>query len=324
MRISRLFVVGMGLALTGWTGTARGVLFVDTGDPLFNTTAPGGAYADSGWQFLGYYGAYLGTAISPQHFITAQHFGTQGGLFVQDSLFTGGATVSHTIDLSANGGQGYWDIAGSDLRIYQITGSSFASFAELYLGSGVGEEVVMTGRGGQRGSEVLGPLGETRGWEHTSTGIAARWGTNELTGTAGSGVGTKWVARFDGSGGTLFEAGLSEGDSGGGMFIQDGGVWKLAGVNYSIDGLFDTNNVIGDGSEFAASLTDFGGFWVGSDATGWSLVPDLPSNQASGLYFSSVTANAAAIQSIIAVPEPTGAGLVGLVLAGVALRRRRR
>ncbi len=300
------------LVLPGWVGTARGVVFVGTGDPSFNTTAPGGGYADSGWQFLGYYGSYLGTAISPQHFITAQHFGTQGGSFVQDSLFTGGPTVSHAIDLSANGG-----------RIYQITGSSFASFAELYLGGGVGQEVVMTGRGGQRGSEVLGSLGEPRGWEHTPTDGVTRWGTNELTGTVGSGVGTKWVARFDGSGGTLFEAGLSEGDSGGGMFIQDGGVWKLAGVNFSIDGLFDTNNVVGDGSEFAGSLTDFGGFWVGSDATGWNLVPDLPGNQASGLYFSSVTANAGAIQAIIAVPEPTGAGLVGLVLAGVALRRRR-
>ena len=56
---------------------------------------------------------------------------------------------------------------------------------------------------------------------------------------------------------------------------------------------------------------------------GWSLAPDLPSDQGSGLYFSSVTANAGAIQSIIAVPEPSSAGLVGLVLAGVALRRRR-
>jgi hypothetical protein len=38
---------------------------------------------------------------------------------------------------------------------------------------------------------------------------------------------------------------------------------------------------------------------------------------------SSVTANAATIQGIIAVPEPTGFGLVTLVVVGGLLRRRR-
>jgi hypothetical protein len=302
---------------------AEGVLFEASGDPGLNTTAPTGVYESAGWQHLGYYGSYLGTAIAPQYFITSQHFGFQGTTFVQDALFTGGATVSQTVDMTANGGLGYWDIAGSDLRVYKIEGM-FASHAEIYLGAGIGEEAVLTGRGGARGEAVTGGTGPgTKGWEHTMADGVARWGTNVISGTTGSGAGVLWVAKFDGGGGTTFEAGLSEGDSGGGLFVLDGGVWKLAGVNYSVDGLFDTNNATGDGSEFSASMTDMRGFYTGSDGGGWTQVPNLPEAAPSSLYFSSVSANAAAIQAIIAVPEPGSALLVTGVLAGWVARRRR-
>jgi hypothetical protein len=301
---------------------ARGILFDGSGDPGANVSAPTGVYEDSGWQFLGYYGGFLGTAIGPQHFITAQHFGLQGGVFSQDALFTGGATVNHTIDATANGGLGYWDIPGSDLRVFQIQGV-FASYAEIYSGIGNGEEAVLTGRGGVRGDAVLNGLGQTVGWEHSAGDGIARWGTNLISGTIGTGASTQWVAKFDGAGGTAFEAGLSDGDSGGGLFIKQGGVWKLAGVNLSIDGLYDTNGVVGDGSEFSASMTDYGGFYQGSDGTTWTLIPDGPGDQASGMYFSSVTANASLIQSIVAVPEPSGAGLIFCAFFGRWMRRRR-
>jgi hypothetical protein len=313
-----VFMLGLGLAL-GAPG-ARAVLFENSGDPGFNTTAPTGLFESAGWPYLGYYGAFLGTAISPQHFITSQHFGLQGGVFSQDALFTGGATVNQTIDSTVNGGLGYWDIAGSDLRIFKIEGT-FASYAELYLGSGLGETAVLTGRGGVRGDAVVG-MG-VQGWQHTTPDSVARWGTNEISGAVGSGAGTLWVARFDGTGGTPFEAGLSSGDSGGGLFINQGGEWKLAGVNYSIDGLFDTNNTVGDNSEFSASMTNMRGFYQGSDSGGWSLIPTGGNALPSGMYFSSVTANVAAIQTIIAVPEPSGALLVAVALMGGGFFRRR-
>lgn len=318
--VRRVAVVG--LCLAAMVPDGRAILFEGSGDPLFNTATPTGVYEDSGWQYLGYYGGFLGTAIAPQYFITAQHFGLQGGTFSQDALFTGGPTVNHTIDAAANGGLGYWDIAGSDLRVFKIEGS-FASYAEIYTGSGVGDEAVMTGRGGVRGDAVLNGLGATVGWEHTAGDAVARWGTNEISGTSGSGAGTQWVAKFDGVGGTTFEAGLSAGDSGGGLFVKQGGVWKLAGVNYSIDGLFDTNGVVGDGSEFSASMMDYGGFYQGSDGGGWTLIPDGPGDQSSGIYFSSVTANAAAIQSIVAVPEPSGMLLILGAFFGRCVRRKR-
>jgi hypothetical protein len=321
--VPRVLVV-LAVGMWGWGpgSTAHAVLFADSGDPGLNVAAPTGAYEDSGWQYLGYYGSYLGTAIGAQYFITAQHFGTQGTTFSQDAVFTGGATVNYTVDGAANGGLGYWDIAGSDLRVYKIV-ETFAAFAELYTGAGVGETAVLTGRGGVRGDELVGGMAETRGWEHGEADGVARWGTNAIAGTSGSGAGTQWVAKFDGTGGTDFEAGLSSGDSGGGMFVLEGGVWKLAGVNYSIDGLFDTNGVTGDGSEFSASMTDMGGFYQGSDGAGWTLIPDGPGDQASGMYFSSVTANAAAIQAIVAMPEPGGWVLGGVAVLGFGMRRRR-
>jgi hypothetical protein len=292
---------------------ARAVLFVDSDDPNFNSTAPVGGYEHSGWQYLGYYGSFLGTAIAPQYFITAQHFGFQGTSFIQDSLFTGGSSVSYSLDMTANGGVGFWDIAGSDLRVYKIN-ETFSSFAELYLGDATGQEAVLTGRGGVRGDAILDGLGDTMGWEHTDSDGVARWGTNQITGTTGSGAGTLVTSAFDPSGGTAFEAGLSSGDSGGGLFVQEGGSWKLAGVNFSVDGLFDTNDTPGDGGEFSASLFDMRGFYVGSDGAGWNLVPpDLPDALPSNLYFSSVSANASAILAIVNVPEPGS-----LVLAGLA------
>jgi hypothetical protein len=87
--------------------------------------------------------------------------------------------------------------------------------------------------------------------------------------------------------------------------------------------LFDTNGVVGDGSEFSASMTDYGGFYQGSDGGGWTLIPDGPGDQASGIYFSSVTANAAAIQSIVAVPEPSGMLLILGAFFGRWVRRKR-
>ena len=292
---------------------ARAVLFVDSADPGFNTSAPTGAYENAGWQFLGYYGSFLGTAIAPQYFITAQHFGFQGTSFVQDALFTGSGTLSYSVDMAANGGLGFWDIAGSDLRIYKIN-ETFSSYAELYQGSIAGQEGLLTGRGGVRGDAVLDGFNNTLGWKHTLSDGVARWGTNQLTGTTGSGAGTLITAAFNPSGSTPFEAGLSSGDSGGGLFVNEGGTWKLAGINFSVDGLFDDNDVIGDGEEYSASLFDLRGLYVGSDASGWSQVPpSLPDALPSNLYFSSISANAASILSIVTVPEPGS-----LVLAGMA------
>lgn len=130
--------------------TAEAILFYDTADPTHNTTVPTGIYADSGWQYEGVYGGFLGTMIAPQLFITAQHIGLQGATFISSDVFNGTASdVTYTIDASANGGIGYWDIPGTDLRILKIN-EVFPNYAPLYTGSlENGSALVTMGLGGR-------------------------------------------------------------------------------------------------------------------------------------------------------------------------------
>lgn len=300
---------------------ANAIVFYDTGDPTHNTAAPTGIFQDSGWQYEGEYGAFLGTAIAPQYFITAQHFGTQGSTFTQSGVFTGGADVTHNIDTTSNGGIGYWDIAGTDLRIFKIQ-DYFSSYAPLYTGSlETGMTMVTMGRGGPRGADVM--VGSIlHGWKDTAPDGTPRWGSNTVSGIYSSALGDLLMASFDASG-TSEEATLSVGDSGGGVFVDDGGIWKLAGINYSIDGNFDTNAIVGDGSDFQAALFDRGGLYQGSDAFGWTHIPDLPLDNPSSLYASRISTNAATIMSIAVVPEP-GSALCVLMAAAACLQSRRR
>ncbi len=297
------------------------ILFYGTGDSNHNISAPSGIFADSGWQYQGLYGAYLGTIIAPQYFITAQHFGTQGGTFTHSGIFNGGSDVTYNIDGTANGGAGYWDIAGTDLRIFKVQ-EYFPTYAPLYTGSlEVGMTMVTMGRGGPRGAEVL-VSSVLHGWESSSPDGIARWGSNTVGGIYSSALGDLLTATFSASG-TAEEATLSNGDSGGGVFVNDGGVWKLAGINYSIDGRFDTNNITGDGSDFDAALFDRGGLYQGSDAFGWSYIPDLPPDNPSSMYASRISTNAAAISSIAVVPEASSAVMVMFAAVGTVLRRKR-
>ncbi len=299
----------------------RAIVFEATADPTHNTTAPTGAYTNSGWQYEGNYGSYLGTMIAPQYFITAQHIGIAGSTFTQSSLFSGGVSTTYNIDTSANGGTGYWDIAGTDLRIFKIQ-QTFSTYAPLYTGSSeTGLTMEINGKGGPRGADVL-VGGVLHGWQDTNPDGTARWGTNTVSGIYSSAIGDLLTASFSASG-TAEESTLSNGDSGGGVFVDDGGIWKLAGVNYSIDGMFDTNNVVGDGSEFNAALFDRGGLYQGSDAFGWTKITDLPLDNPSSMYASRISTSAASIMSITAVPEPQSALLIVLALSVGLLQRRR-
>jgi hypothetical protein len=283
-------------------------VFEATADPNHNITAPTGIFANSGWQYEGTYGAYLGTMIAPQYFITAQHFGTQGSTFTQNGIFSGGADVTYNIDTAANGGAGYWDIAGTDLRIFKIQ-ETFAYYAPLYTGSSeTGLTIAVNGRGGPRGADVF-VGGILHGWETSNPDGNARWGTNTVSGIYSSAIGDLLTASFSASG-TAEEATLSNGDSGG-------------GVNYSIDGMFDTNNITGDGSDFNAALFDRGGLYQGSDSFGWTFVPDLPLDNPSSMYASRISSSAASIMSITMVPEPQSALLVMMALSAGLLQRRR-
>lgn len=302
---------------------ARGVVFYETGDPGHNSTAPTAQYANSGWQYEGLFGGFLGTMVSPQLFITAQHIGVASSTFVSSSLFNGVADVTYTVDTSANSGVGFWNISGTDLRIYKIN-ETFPDFAQLYTNTDeVGKTLVTMGRGGVRGADVI-VSSELKGWQTGGSDGVARWGANEVTTIYSTGVGDLLAANFDAVTGQE-EAFLSSGDSGGGVFIKDGATWKLAGVNYAIEQDFDINNTLGDASQFTGAIFDKGGLYQGSDGGGWNLIPDSGTDIPEQFFVSRISSNASQINSIIqAVPEPGSAALLAVGFLFASRRRRMR
>lgn len=277
----------------------RAVLFASTGDPLFNTTAPTGAYDGSGWQFQGRYGDFLGTPIAPHYFVTAKHIFTPGTPFI----FMG---QSYTMDA-------VYDDPNSDLRIWHVT-TPFPAFAPLYTRADeVGKEMVVFGRGLARGAEIA-----DKGWLWSESMPAQRWGTNVVTAItdAGAGFGLTLEAAFD-LGASKNEATLSVRDSGGGVFIRDGdGVWKLAGINLAVSGPYKVN--LSDTTTFNAALYDQSGYFA-EQFNGSFAAASGPGS----FYATRISSNTAFIQQITGVPEPAVAVTTGVALALLAMRRRR-
>jgi hypothetical protein len=270
-----------------WLGSAaHAVMFQSTANPTFNTTAPTGELAGSGWELQGDWGGFLATPIAPQYFLAARHV---GGYVGQSFTFQGVsyATVA------------YWDDPYSDLRLWKVNGT-FPTYAPLYTGSNeLGRDMVVFGRGTQRGAEVsvtvvstnnvtstvdIRTLGLTakqakklyptatfkgnnmttisavvttntivNGWQWGEADGAMRWGKQK----AGNAYGNWLIGIFNPSGDPA-ACHLSGGDSSGAVFIHDGTGWKLAGINYAVEGPFQTDL---NAPAFHAALVDKTGLY---------------------------------------------------------------
>jgi hypothetical protein len=141
---------------------------------------------------------------------------------------------------------------------------------------------------------------ELKGWRWGSSDGVVRWGENVVATISGQieGLGQLLGADFDAQGGPN-ECHLSTGDSGGAIFIQDGATWKLAGINYAVDGPFNTMN---SGPGFQAVLFDVGGLYQTNAVTGtWDYTPPNPVlDQPSAFYATRISANLTWINSIVA------------------------
>lgn len=234
---------------------SHAVVFYSTGDPNHNTTPPQGDLADSGWQYLGSWGFSIGTPISSNLFITAKHVG---------------GPTNHLLTLN---GASYVAIASyphprADFSVWKVS-TAFTNFAPIYSSTNeVGRPLVVFGRGRQRGEE-LRIAGALRGWAWGNFDGRLRWGENHvfaITDSRGEFLFTSnhfecLAATFDQNGGTN-EAHLSNGDSGGAVFIQENGTWKLAGISFAVSGRYNTNT---SGKGFDATLFDERGFYEGSE-----------------------------------------------------------
>jgi hypothetical protein len=263
------------------------VILYATGDPAVNTTAPGGELTDSGWQYQGDWGGFLGTPIAPQFFITAKHVGNNGTFNY--------AGVTYRVV------RGYED-PGSDLVIWQIDGA-FPSFAPLYTGRDeLGQRMVLFGRGTRRGAEVTVD-GERKGWKWGDGDGVRRWGENVVAQLYPYGAGNFLLrATFDANGLT-HECHLSGGDSGGAAFINDAAVWKLAGINFGVDGPYYADprpEPPAVWEAFHAALFDQTGLYY-HDGNDYVLITS-PNPLPNAFYPTRLSSKLAWIASVIAAP----------------------
>jgi len=262
---------------------AQAVILSVTNDPNYNTTAPTGTLAGSGWQWQGYWGSYLGTPIAPRYFLAAKHFGGNTG-----DVFSLNGVEFHTVAV--------YNCPNGDLLVWKVA-ETFAGYAPLYTNNNeVGRSLVVFGRGTQRGTEVI-VNSQLKGWRWGAGDGVQRWGENIVTSVEDyDGVtGSLLKVEFNRSGLTN-EAHLSMGDSGGAVFIQESNTWKLAGINYLVDGPFSMDGTTN--TEFDAALLDMRGLYVGG-GTDWTLVADGPTDVPSAFYATRVSRFADWIRSVI-------------------------
>ena len=290
MKYHRLIV---GCLLAGISLPADAVIFLETADPLHNTTTPGD---NSGWQYEGEFNLatpsgnfekFLGVPIAPYFFITAKHIGGSDGdvlTFHGDSY-----TTIHNYYLPS-----------TDLRIWEVDHSKpFPTFAPLCSGLGnvdLQTTATIIGRGTQKGLPVTVPTpsGVLKGWSWGTADHIQRWGRNfvERMVNGGAEAGELLVCAFDVPG-IPDECHLSVGDSGGGLFVLEDGLWRLAGVNFAVEGPFRH-----DSSEapFSAAIFDKGG--LEEEDPGWVIVEDTEANKPSALGCSRISASLPWILSV--------------------------
>ena len=279
-----------------WLGTAarvQAITLFGNGDPTNHTTAPTGTLAGSGWQWE-VEGGFCATVIGPHYLATARHINLQAGPKL--GFGYGGLPYRVIRVISPDTG---------DLALLEVSGV-MANPAPLYSRTNeLRKTMVMHGRGTQRGEPVYGPPpdGTTlQGWKwgNLDEPPRLRWGTNRVEdlyeSKPGDAVtGSYLIAYFSSRGGADLGT-ISLGDSGGGAFIKDtDGKWKLAGVNFAVEGQFRTAP---DAVDFSAALFDRRGFYEYDDAAqGWILDPTQNTEPRTAMYLTRISSYLEWIQS---------------------------
>ena len=282
--LHRLFTIVVIVVAAVLAGPVDGVILYGTGDPGANTSAPGGVLANSGWQYEGQFGAFLGTVIASNYFVTAKHIGgSVGDVFT----FNGNNYITTAV----------FDDPPSDLRIWKVNGT-FPIHAPIYsaaAGSEVNLALVVVGRGTQRGQPVLvGNDMHLGGWLWGSSDNVQRWGTNVVGSVVTDPIYGKLLrAPFNANAGPN-ESHLSVGDSAGAFFVfnPNSSAWELAGINFSVDGPFSAS---ANGSNpFDAAMFDTTGLFVQDEQGAWIAAPNP-----SAFYSTEIAAHKGFIEAIV-------------------------
>ena len=310
-------VVAQAVIVTG-AGTAA--------TPGRNTATPPASLAGTSAATQGLFAGFLGTPVSATWFLTANHIGnfTSGG---RQIVMPDGSTHTTTGAVQR--------IGQTDILALQVSASqpfAASAIAPLYTSSDgpltASDKLVIYGRGVQRGAMVTSngtPNGYLWGGydDTTNNTNLTSYGTNNYDtlrttqpgeeGGFGAAAGTRFIQAAFNSGVDANEGIVALGDSGGGLFVNRGGVFKLVGLVNGVDAFYQNAN----GSGTVAAY-DARGLYA-NNGTNYSLVAGGTAVPASS-YFSYLPDNAAAIQAI--VPEPTALAFATVAVAGLLRRRR--
>ncbi len=215
------------------TGVAPAVVTEDT---TTSEQDPSAYYPSFDWDGIFRAGAKTLTAVDSHWLISTEH----AGLSVGTTFTSGGTTytIEEVIDHLAAADPNH--NTNADLALHRVD-KALSTFYELYDGSydtsgSDKTEVLILGTGHSKDIITDNSTGlDSYTWDDSST-RQRRWGTNKLDweGVVTSGSVTHDAIRADFIlDDTTYEGGAADHDSGGGWFVNDGGTWKLAGLNWA-------------------------------------------------------------------------------------------
>ena len=221
---------------------ARALIIYGTGptdvNNTLNTTAPAsGAAAGAPWYNVVQFGANNGSGVylGNGYVLTANHVNMVGAVVINGVSYTVDPAFTALHVTEDNPATSYADDV--DLKLVRILGIpplpvvqtlplNFSATADLAPSTIIG-----WGKG--KGTTVTG------GWNWgDDTTRAERWGTNTVAGATTDGtvvsydaLYTYFNAPFPPVGTSSNETQIAAGDSGGGLFVKIGSVWKLSGIS---------------------------------------------------------------------------------------------
>ncbi|MFP6639555.1 MAG: trypsin-like serine protease [Myxococcota bacterium] len=198
-------------------------VLIDSGDGSGNITAPAN---DPGFARMAVVNNQTAVYLENGWLLTAYHVGI-GNIELDGTVYDPVPGSRRQLDES--------DPDPPDLALIKLKGDpGFLPIALAAQTPGVGSDLILIGHGRTRGTATSWSGLDGWNWAYPYT---TRWGTNRLTSRSVPGVDFPvFSMEFDapGSAHTAHEAAATQGDSGGGVFHQNGGSWEVAGILFAV------------------------------------------------------------------------------------------